>query len=245
MGSKNRVAKHIVPIIQSFVDKNIETTGNAVYIEPFVGGANIIDKIKCKHKIGLDENRYLVKLLEYVSCGGELPTTISRDEYSDVRSNKNNYPEWYVGAVGFLASYNGRFFDGGYAQSGYEKTKNGARFRDYYKESKSNLEKQRKNLKGIDFIHRDFFDNTCFYENCVIYCDPPYEGAKKYANAKNFDYDAFWDKIRLLSKTNIVLVSEQRAPKDFSCIWQQEVSRSIKATNKSVSTEKLFVLGNT
>ena len=32
--------------------------------------------------------------------------------------NKKDYSvfeKWYIGAVGFLASYNGRFFDGGYS----------------------------------------------------------------------------------------------------------------------------------
>lgn len=42
MGSKSRIAKDIVPIIQKCIDdNNLET-----YIEPFVGGANVIDKIK-------------------------------------------------------------------------------------------------------------------------------------------------------------------------------------------------------
>jgi DNA adenine methylase len=34
MGSKNRIAKHIVPIIQSYIDDNQVQH----YIEPFVGG---------------------------------------------------------------------------------------------------------------------------------------------------------------------------------------------------------------
>ena len=39
-GSKNRLARYIVPILQQYIqDNNIKT-----YIEPFVGGANIIDK---------------------------------------------------------------------------------------------------------------------------------------------------------------------------------------------------------
>ena len=47
MGSKSRVAKDIVSIIQKCIDdNNIET-----YVEPFVGGANIIDKINCKSEL--------------------------------------------------------------------------------------------------------------------------------------------------------------------------------------------------
>ena len=42
MGSKSRIAKHIVPIIQEKIkENNIKT-----YIEPFCGGCNIIDKIQ-------------------------------------------------------------------------------------------------------------------------------------------------------------------------------------------------------
>ena len=41
MGSKSRIAKDIVPIIQKYIDDNRIIS----YIEPFVGGANVIDKI--------------------------------------------------------------------------------------------------------------------------------------------------------------------------------------------------------
>lgn len=124
MGSKSRIAKDIVPIIQKCIDdNNIE-----IYIEPFVGGANVIDKINCKNKIGNDLNKYLIGLLSYVSNNGELLQEVSRELYSEVRSNylkeNNNYEDWYVGNIGFLASYNGRWFDGGFAKPGYEKTKN-------------------------------------------------------------------------------------------------------------------------
>ena len=43
MGSKNRLAKDIVPIIQSYIIRG----GVSLYIEPFTGGANVIDKILC------------------------------------------------------------------------------------------------------------------------------------------------------------------------------------------------------
>ena len=41
MGSKAKFAKYIVPILQAEIDKTKTNT----YIECFVGGANIIDKI--------------------------------------------------------------------------------------------------------------------------------------------------------------------------------------------------------
>lgn len=60
VGSKNRLAKQLSPIIQSYID-NPNCKG---YIEPFVGGANMIDKIKCDKKYGFDTHKYLIALLQ-------------------------------------------------------------------------------------------------------------------------------------------------------------------------------------
>lgn len=244
MGSKSRIAKYIVPIIQKYIDENDVTK----YYEPFVGGANVIDKVNCKKKYGSDLNKYLIALLSHVSNGGELFESVSKDLYDKARTAFNNgdtseFEDWQIGNIGFIASYNGRWFDGGYAKPGYEKTKNGERYRDYYREAKDNLMKQTPNLKGTKFVtcdYKKFNENLNNHNGYVIYCDPPYAGTKQYANATKFDYDEFWQTMREWSENNIVLISEQNAPDDFECIWEQEVSRSIKAADKSKSTEKLF-----
>lgn len=61
-GSKNKIAKYIVPIIQKYIEDNNIT----IYIEPFCGGVNIIDKIKCKNRIASDYNEDLIALLKYI-----------------------------------------------------------------------------------------------------------------------------------------------------------------------------------
>ena len=59
MGSKSRISGSLVPILQKVIDDhNVDT-----YIEYFVGGANIIDKIKCKNKYGYDRSDTLIALL--------------------------------------------------------------------------------------------------------------------------------------------------------------------------------------
>lgn len=241
MGSKSRIAKYIVPILQKYIDENNIKT----YIEPFVGGANIIDKITCKNKVGSDKNQYLIALLNHVKSDLPLYDEVSKDLYDDARSAFNNgdtslFEDWQIGNIGFIASYNGRWFDGGYAKSGYEKLKNGKeRFRNYYEEAKNNILTQAYSLKGISFYWCDYtyWSNI---ENALIYCDPPYQGTKQYANATHFDYEKFWQWCRDVSKNNIVIISEQNAPSDFECIWSKEVSRSIKVSAKSKSIEKLF-----
>nr|DAT81694.1 MAG TPA: DNA adenine methylase [Caudoviricetes sp.] len=242
MGSKSRIAKHIVPIIQGYIDNNNANE----YIEPFVGGANVIDKIKCKTRKGSDLNKYLIALLCRVRDGKELYDKVSKELYDEARNAYNlgdtsSFEDWQVGNIGFIASFNGRWFDGGYAKTGYEKTKNGLRLRNYYEESKNNILTQAPKLKGIEFIVSDYRDIEITNGNTLIYCDPPYANTKKYANATQFNYDEFWQWCRKMSKTNIVIISEENAPDDFKCIWQQEVSRSIKAQDKSKSVEKLFI----
>ena len=236
MGSKSRIKKHIVPILQQIIDcNNIE-----VYIEPFVGGANIIDSIRCNNKIGGDNSEPLIELLKYVRDGGILPEEVPKELYDDVRSNKNTnkYEKWFVGAIGFLASYNGRYFDGGYAKTVISKS---GSIRNYYDEAKRNILQQAKDLQGIKFKYGEY---TQFSDvkNTLIYCDIPYKDKKQYGTSKNFDYKTFWEWAEKMSENNIVIVSEEQAPKIFKCIWEQEITRTQDNTKRFKATEKLFVL---
>lgn len=235
MGSKSRIKKDIIPIIQKYIDENDIKT----YIEPFVGGANVIDKIKCDKKIGGDKSEPLIELLNHVKNGGELPLEIPKSLYDDVRHNKdtNKYEKWYVGAIGFLGSYNGRYFDGGYAKTTL--SKNGV-IRDYYNEAKRNLLKQAENLNDISFICCDYLYFSDI-KGALIYCDIPYKNTKQYGISKDFDYDKFWKWVKEMKNNNIVIVSEENAPEDFNCIWQQEITRTQNNAKRKSSTEKLFV----
>lgn len=148
MGSKSRIVNNILPIIQSKIkDYNIK-----IYVEPFCGGCNVIDKIYCETKIASDNHKYLIAMYQNLDKLSELPDFVTKEHYSMVRDcfNKKEtyYPDWYIGAIGFLASYNGRFFDGGYA--GLVHTKTGI-IRNYYDEGKRNLLEQIPNLKDINF----------------------------------------------------------------------------------------------
>ena len=235
MGSKSRIKKYVVPFLQKLIDENeIE-----VYIEPFVGGANVIDDIKCQNRIGGDLHDKLIALLSYAQEGGEFPNEVPKELYDDVRSNKDTdkYEDWYVGAIGFLASYNGRYFDGGYAKTVISKS--GA-IRNYYDEAKRNLESQIPKLKDIQFINCDY---TSFSDvkGALIYCDIPYQNTKQYSVSKNFDHDRFWQWVRDMSEKNIVVVSEQNAPDDFECVWSQPVTRTQDNRKREVAIEKLFM----
>lgn len=244
MGSKSKIVKYLAPIIQSKIDENHITT----YWEPFVGGANVIDHISCKHRYGSDINYYLIELLKKAasepSLLDNLPNTLTREHYNEVRNDYNNnlqiYQPWYIGAIGFLGSYCGRYFDGGFAPSGSHFDGSKMVVRDYYNESLNNLKKQAKQLQDIEFRYGDYLSAFQFIQNSMIYCDPPYINTKQYSMMKSFNHEEFWNWCRCISKKNIVLISEQEAPDDFECIWQYEIGRTIKATDKSRTVEKLF-----
>lgn len=236
MGSKSRIVDEILPIIQQRIeDYNIKT-----YIDPFCGGCNVVDKVVCDRKIASDNQKFLIELLKNVEKVKGLPDEISREHYSEVRDcfNKglHKFENWYIGAIGFLASYNGRFFDGGY--SGIVQTKIGTE-RNYYKEAKENLIEQIPRLQNIEFKNVDYQYYTLF-EDCLFYLDPPYKGKKQYDSSKCFDYDKFWNWCKHMSEKNIVLISENDAPDDFECIWKQGVKRTIDNNKRIKAVEKLF-----
>lgn len=244
MGSKARIAKHILPIILK------DRQANQFFIEPFVGGCNVIDKVGGL-RIGNDNNRYLIAMLLKIQQGYKFCEEIDKATYDVARQN------WYdkeagkdgrylsdadIGWIGFMASANGRFFEGGY--SGVSNTKIGTQ-RDYISESIRNLEKQRSLLKGIDFTHGDYY-NLPMPENSIIYCDIPYKGTKQYATSKNFDYSRFYRWCREKKEQGHQLfISEYEMPEDFTCIWQMEVNSSLSANGiaggNKVSIEKLFI----
>lgn len=52
----------------------------------------------------------------------------------------------------------------------------------------------------------------------------------------------FWDKVRELSKDNIVFVSELDAPEDFECLWNKPIRNTLGSDNTRMQTEKLFTM---
>ena len=228
-GSKNRIAKEIVPIITA----NLQT--NQWYVEPFVGGCNLIDKVQHPYKIGSDNNKYLIELLKYVQNGGTLPEYVDKEEYLKVKADKENYPEWYVGFLGFVCSFRGIFFSS-YVRN--DVLKKSGKIEHYQKEQINNLMKQAPKLEGIDFICSDY-DKLVIPEKSVIYCDPPYKDTTGYKDS--FDSERFWNWVReLKEKGNTVFVSEYSAPEDFECIWSKEINSNLGTKSKR-AIEKLFV----
>lgn len=235
VGSKNKLSKDLAPIIQSYITES--TTG---YLEPFVSGANMIDKIKCPVRIGCDIHKQLIALLKYAQINGDkLPERILEDEYKIVKNNKENYPDWYLGLVGFCASFGAKYF-GGYARD--SKDDNSGK---WSSGAIKNLKKQIPNIQNVKFKNISFIDIPLDkIKNYVIYCDIPYRDTTKYSTG-GFPYEEFYEWVKRASINNTVLISEYNMPDEFECIWQKETktlldSNKEKSDDKNIRIEKLF-----
>lgn len=239
MGSKSKYAKYIVPILQKCIDENNITT----YVEPFCGGCNIIDKIKCENRYAFDKSDTLIALLSQAAEDFDKIPNCSFDtrehwdegkEYVKTGNKIGNMSLMEIGCMEFFAS----FCKGGFARGYAKRTEK----RNYYDEAYRNLQKQAPLLKGITFKCQEY-DELKDIKNAVIYIDPPYQNTKTYGYARQgkMDYEHFWNWVRELSKDNFVFISEQHAPDDFVPIWTQEVKRTTNKTNDFKAVENLFV----
>lgn len=234
VGSKNRLSKELAPIIQSYI-----TDDTNAYIEPFVGGANMIDKIKHHTKIGSDLHKELIALLNKAKYDvNSIPDIISLEYHNAVKNNRASYPDWEVGLIGFCSCFGADFM------KGYARNKKGDNSGEWSAGAIKNLKKQSALFKDITFECKSFTDyDSNGYENCVFYLDPPYREVHGYSTGK-FSYEEF-DKWAIeLAKNNTVLISEYEMPEEyFECIWSKEVKVGISRqgdikNNKRV--EKLF-----
>lgn len=228
MGSKNRIAKEILPIM-------LKERGERTWVEPFVGGANVIDKVQ-GNRIGNDNQEYVIALYKALQNGYVPPKEVTSDFFFEVENNKDKYPKELVGYLGTQLTFGCEWW-GSFRRDNTGK-------RNYGIEAYNNIMKQQPNLIGIEFVCGDYRDLE-IPTNSLIYCDPPYRGVRKYVGNVKFDSDVFWEVCRNWSKQgHIVFVSEYEAPSDFECVWSKEISasanNSIKTGQGLKAVEKLF-----
>jgi len=228
MGSKNRIAKHILPIMLA------ERKPDQWWVEPFVGGANMIDKVT-GNRMGNDSNRYLISLLKEMQKDEFYAPIISKEIFEDMKTNPSAYEAWELGFAGFQLSYSAMWF-GSYRRDNIGK-------RNYAEEAKRNVDEQAKNIKGVLFLSKPYLQLD-IPKNSLIYCDPPYANTAEYKAVDSFDHELFWQWCRNKAKEgHTVFISEYNGPDDFECVWQKEIVSSLaKNTGAKRGVEKLFRL---
>ena len=233
MGSKRQIAEQILAIILE------GRKDGQYYVEPFCGGCNTIDKVP-GNRIANDINPYLIAMWKALSWGWDPPKIIDREHYREVREcynqNTDAYPMHYIGWVGFVGSFNGKFF-GGY--SGHSVTRKTGEIRDDIGRAVRNILAQAPLLDGVQFTNHSYAD-MIIPPNSIIYCDPPYAGVTKYKYS--IDHENFWAWCReRVAEGHDVFVSEYNAPDDFICVWEQKLRMCVNPGIGKQAIEKLFI----
>lgn len=233
VGSKSRIAEQILTVILE------GRKDGQYYVEPFCGGCNIIDKVP-GNRIANDGNPYLIAMWEALSWGWDPPKIIDREHYREVRTcyrrNSDEYPMHYIGWVGFMGSFNSKFF-GGYA--GHSAMNAAGGVRDRIGEAIRNILAQVPLIGGVQFTNRSYNDMS-IPPNSIIYCDPPYAGVTKYEYS--IDHEDFWGWCRKkVCEGHKVFISEYNAPDDFACVWEQKLRACVNPGIGKQAVEKLFI----
>lgn len=228
MGSKNRIAKEILPIILK------DRKPGQCYVETMVGGGNLIDKVE-GFRIGADLNPFVIEALKLIRDNPEsLPDHVSEEMYQELKSKKEL--NGVTGVVGFAMSFACKWFGGFARDKSSDKETNELYFS---RLAKNNALAQSPNLKDCLFINSSY-QLLDIPKESIIYCDPPYEGTTKYKDG--FNHSEFWEWVRTKSLEGYsVFVSEYNAPDDFICVWQKTLTTSFSTSKSIKAVEKLFI----
>ena len=202
--------------ILSIIDENIKT--DQYYVEPFVGGCNVMSYVNHPYKIASDIDDDIIEMWKVFQKGVLLPPdNITKEMYDDMKENPTHYPQYKIGYVKYACSFGSGLWNG---YAAYNPNKNNGKGEDHIQEAYNGTIKQ---LKSFKHFEKTVFLN-CHYTklvyppNSFIYLDPPYQGTKKYRN--NFDSYEFWRWCRMMKKMgHTLLISEYNAPDDFECIY--------------------------
>lgn len=250
LGSKNRYAKYIAPIIQKYIDDNKITT----FVDIFCGGANLVDKIICDNVIANDLSPTLIAIHKKMQQDKDkIPTDGLREwwdkAYTEYKRLMKDYPIdamiwqtesslplWEIGAIEWYASFSTGGFKKGYAKN--------SETRNYYNERLRCHKKQSENplYNKINFQQGNYLTIE-IPKNAVIYADPPYKSTTSYQINPKFNHEEFYNWCREKSKTNPIFISEQFMPDDFKTIWSKDdCTRTCGLDNSFKACERLFFI---
>jgi DNA adenine methylase len=203
-GGKWNVGKTLAQMIEAHRERPEQT-----YIEPFVGGANVLWHISGK-RIASDAHELMIDLWQAVQNGWyPEPAKPTLEQYNVLKARYQHERSFsrlsleeraQIAWAGYAASDRGAWFNG------YAHVNGGA--------GTKNFDKQIPALQDVKFWHADY---TAYSrrKGCLIFCDPPYIGTKEYAAVGKFNHAKFWDwASRVARRENTVLVSEATLPDD-------------------------------
>ena len=227
LGGKSRISTQLSNVVNTTFGERKER----IFVSLFCGSCAIESKVNADVKILNDKHPYLIAMWKALQNGWIPPDEISKEQYKYIKEHKDEDMA-LSGFVGFGCSFGGKWF-GGLASN--------KRGDNYCRRANKSVLKDMDGLQNATFLCLDYKDVE-IPQGAIVYADPPYDKTTGYSLG-DFDSNEFWDYARKLSETNIVLISEEKAPDDFVSIWHKEQKRMIDNVNKNIftRTENLFV----
>lgn len=222
LGGKCAIAGSIADILNRYAP--------ARYLEPFLGGCNILPLINAPERVGADAHAPLISLYRALQRGWVPPANVSEEEFLAVKANPDpTNPR--TAFIQFGCSFSG-VLGGGYARN--------AIGHNYALSARNSLMAKFSRVRGTDVFIESDFRRWVDVTDYLIYCDPPYLSTLGF---RNFPYDEFWPWVRTIAKKNTVIVSEYVAPPDFVTLLSIPTLTSVNS--KTIGClpryEKLFI----
>jgi len=211
-GGKQRISKELA----YFINERLDT--EQPFVDLFCGSCNVVSNIDNNRiRFANDLHKELIEMWRYVQCGGELPDSISEDEYHIIK--KHGEP-WLKAFVGFGCSYSGKYW-GGYARGGEN--------RNYCLNAKNSTIRKMKTMGSVVFSNNNY-DEFEIPDGALVYCDIPYKGTTSYSTGE-FDHDKFYDWARDKKDSGFdIIVSEykENLPLGWEIVWEKESKKDIR-----------------
>jgi DNA adenine methylase len=221
-GGKGTVANEICMLINQWKERR------QAFIEPFVGAAWIVRDIQSGQRHASDTNPYLIAMYQALQEGWVPPTHFNQAEYDALKKNKEEADPALVGFIGAFCSFGGMWF------AGLAKDSKKA---NYVKAAAKGC------LALVPKIRNVIFECWSYDEwnpaNAFVYCDPPYADTGQSYFSTSFDSEKFWETMRIWSENNTVIISEYKAPEDFTCVAEYRVRMKL---NSEYRIERVFSL---
>jgi DNA adenine methylase len=230
MGSKARLAKHILPIM-------LAEREDRIWVELFCGAGNITQFVTGKREC-YDLNEYVIACLDAASKGWMPKETYSEQDYAEAKlryaqHDKSNLAE--DGWIAFACSFGGVMFSN-FARSKDSKGNDRLMSQEQYRYAL----KQFPLLRDVKFEHKDYRD-IVINEPALIYCDPPYKSTTGY-KVGGFNHDEFYEWCcNQVDNGHIVFVSEYyiEHPR-FKCVFEKEQRSAVRRADGVINTERLY-----
>ncbi len=188
--------------------------------------------------VASDADFGVVGFLKAIQSGWTPPKcTITETEFNKLKLTKEDRTPMHV-LIGNATCYNGKYF--------------ADRFQDYTNPKLAvacrKIQKLKHLTQGIEFKVCDYRDyDPQKWNNCLFICDSPYRVIEKYYDCQlakhfqGFDFEAYEEWVRNMSKHNYVICCEYTMSQDFACIWSLETLHNNKTNLNKPKIEKLFI----